>query len=163
MQKSTLAALAWIVAGPAVAGDATLAPSGAKPIITAEADGVQIYACAAQDGKFRWIFQAPEAALFDIRGRQIGSHGKGPTWALLDGSSVIGEVTAKEPAPEKGAIPWLLLTVKSRAGVGLLNEVVYIRRIDTRGGSEPTEGCDEAHKGEVARMRYSATYQFLAK
>lgn len=147
------------IAGAALAADA-VAPPGTRQILEASADGVQIYACEARDGKLGWIFRAPEAALFDARGRQIGTHGRGPTWTLTDGSSVTAELVAKEPAPEKGAIPWLLLSVKSHEGAGSLTPAAYVLRIDTKGGVEPSEPCVT---GEVARIRYSATYRFLAR
>ncbi len=159
----------WIVwwlllAASAPAADLVAPPQGSELVLEAGADGVQIYACeAGSDGISRWVFQAPEAALFDARGRQIGSHGKGPTWDLFDGSSVVGEVTARQPAPKRGAIPWLLLAIKSNRGAGQLSAAAYIRRIDTEGGAEPAEACDATRNGVIARMRYSATYQFFKK
>lgn len=165
MPLSGLEILFWVLLGaPALAETALAPPQGTELVLELGADGVQIYVCEARgDGTSRWVFQAPEAALFDSRGRQIGSHGKGPTWTLFDGSSVTGEVISKEPAPENGAIPWLLLAITSHTGSGPLSTAAYIRRIDTKGGREPAEGCDAAHNGDKARMRYSATYQFFKR
>lgn len=136
-------------------------PQGSAVLLEAVADGVQIYACEAKDGRFDWVFKAPEANLFDNQGRQVGTHFTGPTWKLSDGSAVVGEVTAKADAAEPGAIQWLLLRAKSHEGSGNLSEVAYIRRTDTKGGVAPKTGCDASHVSEQARMRYSATYQFL--
>jgi Protein of unknown function (DUF3455) len=136
-------------------------PQGSALLLEAVADGVQIYACEAKAGGFDWAFKAPEANLFDVQGRQIGTHFAGPTWKLSDGSAVVGEVTAKADAPEPGAIQWLLLRTKSHEGSGKLSEVAYIRRTDTKGGVVPRTGCDASHVSEQARVRYSATYQFL--
>jgi len=147
----------------AYAADGLQVPPGAELVLTLAADGVQIYSCEAVAGRFGFVFKGPEAALFDAKGRQIGTHGKGPVWTLSDGSSVIGEVVTSEPSPQKGDIAHLLLTVKSHVGSGRLSNVVFIRRIDTKGGVAPSDGCDAAHEREVARMRYSATYQFFAQ
>jgi hypothetical protein len=145
-------------------GDAVEPPHATVLVLELLADGVQIYACEVEDdGRSRWVFLGPEAALFDARGRQIGNHSKGPTWTLFDGSTVTGAMTSKKPAPEKGSIPWLLLTITSNVGSGALSNAAYIRRIDTKGGVEPAAGCDATHKGDVARMRYSATYQVFRK
>ncbi len=136
------------------------APKGAPLLLEVDADGVQIYACEAKDQGFAWVFKAPEANLFDKQGRQIGTHFSGPSWKFADGS-VVGEVAARADAPSSGAIPWLLLKSKSHEGSGVPANTAFIRRADTKGGAAPTAGCDAAHKGEQARIRYSALYQFL--
>lgn len=137
-------------------------PPGASLLLEADADGVQIYNCEAQGGGYAWVFKSPEASLFDKQGRQIGRHYGGPTWRLEDGSSVVGEVSAKADAPATGAIAWLLLSAKSHDGTGVLSPVAYVRRAETRGGVAPGAGCDAQHVGLQARMRYSALYQFFA-
>jgi hypothetical protein len=147
--------------GAALAEDATSPPAGATSLAEFLGDGVQVYSCDAAGGGYAWVFRAPEAALFDARGRQVGSHGAGPRWTLADGSSVVGEKVAESAAAEPHAIPWLLLRVKSRDGAGQLAAAAWIRRTDTMGGVAPEGGCDAAHAGETARMRYSAIYQFL--
>jgi hypothetical protein len=163
MRLSCLSILFWMLAGTASIGETLAPPPGAQLTFELGADGVQIYSCEAENGHYTWTFSAPEAALFDAHGRQIGTHGRGPAWTFFDGSAVVGDVSGKEPAPRSGAVPWLLLTAKSHTGAGISSNVAFIRRIDTRGGVAPADGCDAAHKGDVARMRYSATYQFLAK
>lgn len=136
------------------------APNGAPLLLAVDADGVQIYTCEAKDQGFAWAFKAPEANLFDKQGRQIGTHFGGPTWKFADGS-VVGEVAARADAPSSGAIPWLLLKPKSHEGSGVAANAAFIRRADTKGGAAPTVGCDAAHKGEQARIRYYALYQFF--
>ena len=135
------------------------APAGAPLLIEMAADGVQIYACEAKGQGFEWVFKAPEANLFDQNGLQLGTHFAGPTWKTGDGA-VVGEVAARAEAPERGAIPWLLLRAKSHEGSGVLSTVAFIRRADTKGGGAPATGCDAAHSGAQARVRYSALYQF---
>jgi len=137
------------------------APQGAPVVLEAIADGVQKYVCEAKDQSYEWVFKAPEASLFDRQGRQIGLHYAGPTWMTSDRAAVVGEVAAKADAPRAGAIPWLLLRAKSNVGTGPLGSTAFIRRIDTVGGVAPMAGCDSAHQGEEARMRYSALYVFL--
>jgi hypothetical protein len=123
-------------------------------------DGVQVYSCDAGGGGYAWVFRAPEAALFDRAGRQVGSHGAGPRWTLADGSSVLGEKVAEAAAPAPHAIAWLLLRVKSHEGTGRLADAAWVRRASTAGGTAPDGGCDAAHAGETARIRYSAVYEF---
>jgi hypothetical protein len=137
------------------------APKGAPMLLEAFADGVQIYTCEAKGSGYEWVFKSPEANLFDRNGRQIGQHYAGPTWMTADRSSVVGEVTARADAPKPGAIPWLLLRAKSHVGTGPLASTAFIRRAETAGGVAPAGGCDAAHNGEQARMRYSALYEFL--
>ena len=154
--------------GVAIGQEALAPPPGARKLFEFSADGVQIYVCKPKDEAekaqgYAWIFEAPEAVLFDADGKQAGTHSKGPSWTLNDGSSVGAEVAAKQPSPHEGSIPWLLLKVKSHQGKGKLGSVNFIRRVDTDGGDEPEEGCDAVHNGDTARVPYSATYQFFGE
>ncbi|VTZ52247.1 conserved exported hypothetical protein [Methylocella tundrae] len=152
------------LAQQASAQDALSPPSGSNLLLAAEASGVQVYVCTAKEKGFVWIFDGPAASLFNHSGREIGTHGKGPMWTLADGSAITGDLLAKSDAPEAGSVPWLLLKVKTHLGTfGTLSSVNYIRRIDTKGGVEPPDGCDAAHLGDIARIRYSAVYQFYAQ
>jgi hypothetical protein len=161
MRALTTSALAIAcLAGIAHAADPLVpAPQGAPLLLEVDADGVQIYACEAKGQGFEWVFKAPEANLFDRQGRQIGTHFAGPTWKTSDGA-VVGELAARADAPASGAIPWLLLKAKSHEGAGVLSTAAFIRRSDTKGGVAPAGGCDAAHQGQQARMRYYALYQF---
>ncbi len=134
----------WIALLMLAQGD-TRAPAGQRAVLTATGKGVQIYACQ----NAQWVFQAPEAALFDASGAEIGSHGAGPVWTFRDGRSVKGTVAGKSDAPGKGDIPWLLLK-----GEGSFE---YIRRSETRGGGAPAGGCGS---GKTLRVEYSAVYTF---
>jgi hypothetical protein len=149
------------LSGAALAADELVpAPKGAPLLLEVQADGVQIYTCEAKDQGFAWVFKAPEANLFDKQNRQIGTHFAGPSWKMSDGA-VVGETVSRADAPASGAIPWLLLKAKSHEGSGILSTAAFIRRINTKGGNAPAGGCDAAHKGEQARMRYDAIYQFF--
>ncbi|MBY0321450.1 MAG: DUF3455 domain-containing protein [Reyranella sp.] len=163
MRRIACSLIASIVvsSGVAYAADELVPPpKGSALLLEVEADGVQIYACEAKDQGFAWVFKAPEANLFDKQGRLVGTHFAGPTWKLADGS-VVGEVAVRADAPSSGAIPWLLLKSKSHEGSGVPANAAFVRRADTRGGGAPTAGCDAAHKGEQARIRYYALYQFF--
>ena len=156
-----MAAAFAITAGGAFAAEPVPPPTGASLLFETVADGVQIYACEAQGQGFAWVFKAPEATLFDRQGRQVGTHFAGPSWKASDGSVVVGEVMDKADAPGGNAIPWLLLRAKSHEGTGSMFAVAFVRRAETKGGMAPASGCDAAHRGVEARMRYSALYQFF--
>lgn len=167
MDRRLLCALAGLVVGAVATGASAeeqrvAAPPGADLLLEAGAQGVQIYACEKGSDGYHWVFTAPEAALFDATGRQIGTHFAGPTWQMEDGSKIVGEVIAKAPAPEPNDIAWLLLRVKSREGNGVLSGVDLVRRVDTKGGATPNTGCSGVQSAPEARMRYMARYLFYA-
>jgi hypothetical protein len=146
------------------AEDALGPPSGSNLLLAAHADGVQVYVCTQTDKGHSWVFDGPSASLFNDKGRQIGVHGKGPIWTLADGSGVTGELVAKQDARLSGTVPWLLIKVKAHVGTyGTLTNASYVRRIDTVGGGEPEDGCDGSHQGDIARIRYSAVYEFYGQ
>lgn len=134
-----------------------------RALATVSATGVQIYACRDAGGGAgaAWAFVAPEAPLFDERGRLMGSHGAGPHWLGLDGSRVMGSVRARADAPTGGAIPWLLLSTQSAGAPGVLNAVTFIQRLNTVGGIAPADGCDAQSLGKQARVGYSADYRLF--
>ena len=136
-------------------------PAGQILYLEALATGVQIYDCAANaDGSHAWAFRAPEAALADRAGRPLGKHYAGPTWESVDGSSVVGEVKARDPGPTPSAIPWLLLAAKSNAGSGVFGAAKSVQRVATAGGVAPPSPCTAATFRQEARVPYSATYYF---
>jgi Protein of unknown function (DUF3455) len=134
-------------------------PAGNELEFGYPAVGVQIYACQATSTTFAWVFQAPEANLFDRRGRVVAAHFAGPTWEAKDGSKVVGAKIAAFTV-DPSAIPWLLLQAASHSGDGRMSEVSYIQRLETRGGVAPATGCDASHVGDIARVDYTATYFF---
>jgi hypothetical protein len=139
-------------------------PEGHVMLFKAMAEGAQIYVCKAKaddPDRLEWVLKAPDADLFDERGRRIGRHFAGPTWeSLEDGSTVIGTLIEKTPVPKAGDIPWLLLKRKAGAGKGLFSKVTYIQRVDTEGGIAPAGGCNKARQGQEVRVKYKATYVF---
>jgi len=154
---------------PALAGTIPLVPENLRTPATevlsleTEATGVQIYECNAskdESTRFEWIFKAPEADLFDKAGNKIGKHYAGPTWESNDGSTVVGEVKARDNGPDPDAIPWLLLSAKSTSGTGVFSRVKSVQRLYTVGGRAPTDVCSQAQAGKVTRVGYKAKYYF---
>lgn len=160
-------AIALLAAGCAAGVPEALRPPAGSPLaLETTASGVQIYECAAAGdapGRYRWVFKAPEAELFDRGGRRIGKHYAGPTWELDDGSKSVGTVKARADAPEANAIPWLLLEAKPAAGRGALSGTASILRLHTAGGTAPATPCGAAQAGTEARIAYTATYQYFGK
>jgi Protein of unknown function (DUF3455) len=161
---TTLAACASapVVAPPDVPSDLRPA-AGQELFLEARASGVQIYECAAPPDRptaYAWTFRAPEATLVDRHGRVLGKHYAGPTWESADGSSVVGEVRARNPGPTSTAIPWLLLAAKSTSGAGVLNATTSIQRVYTAGGIAPSAACSTENAAAVERVPYTASYFF---
>ena len=137
-----------------------LAAPGETVVLTAHAEGMQIYECkAGTDGKLAWAFREPVATL--IAGDKIvGRHFAGPTWQLSDGSAVVGQVVASTPGATANDIAWLKLDVASRRGSGMLSNVTTVQRINTLGG-KLDDACDRP--GDSRSMPYTADYVFLRK
>lgn len=143
--------------------DAIAAPAGLDPVLFVHASGSQIYTCqAGTDGKFNWTLKAPDAELKDRKDKVIGQHSAGPTWKLKDGSEVTGKAAAHVDSLDADSIPWLLVTVVTNAGKGVLANVTTIQRVHTHGGKPQGYGCDESHKGEETKSAYTADYYFFA-
>jgi hypothetical protein len=138
-------------------------PAGQVAFLEAFADGSQVYECipkAGQPSEYAWSFRAPDAELVDRTGHVLGKHSAGPTWKSIDGSSVLGEITARDPGPDAGAIPWLLLNAKSTAGIGVFSGTKSIQRVQTTGGNPPSEPCNVANAKRLVGVPYTATYLF---
>jgi hypothetical protein len=144
-------------------GGSIEAPAGARTILTAKGEGVQIYSCMAVQDETKWILKGPDAKLLDAGGEQIGTHFAGPTWKLSDGSQVLGELVASQASPDADSVPWLLLRAKAGSSTGRLAEVTFIRRTDTHGGVPVAKDCQKpGDVGKSVQVRYSATYTFYA-
>jgi hypothetical protein len=138
-------------------------PSGHNLLVRAEAKGVQIYkSVEGKDGKLEWVLEAPLADLFSGEGKKLGFHYEGPSWEAMDGSKVTRD---KEQAVQMAAapnaqedIPWLLIKVQAEEDKqgGIFNQVVYIQRVNTRGGKAPAEG--PIRVGTKVGVAYRATY-----
>ena len=128
-------------------------PAGNKVEYHAYAIGVQIYRWSGSS----WVFQAPEAMLFDADGNVVGLHYAGPTWESNSGSKVVGARVAGVTV-DSTAIPWLLLRAVSTEGPGIFARTTYIQRVNTEGGLAPA--APGTSTGQVARVPYTAEYYF---
>lgn len=172
--------LICLLAAAAAAGCAGIEPAAATQVplplrpapgerlaMVVPATGVQIYECRAKAGAagdYEWAFVAPDATLFDARGRRIGRHYAGPHWEAQDGSKVAASVKARADAPSPEAIPWLLLAARPAGGTGgRFGNVASIQRVNTVGGMAPRSGCSQAAAGTQARVNYSADYHFYSR
>jgi hypothetical protein len=145
---------------------ARLQPAGETMALVVPATGVQIYECRARKdaaGQYEWAFVAPDAELFDRKGRHIGRHYAGPHWEALDGSKVVASLRERADAPSGDAIPWLLLQAKSVGPAGDFSQVTSIQRVNTVGGTAPRNGCSQATVGQSARVAYTADYYFFRR
>ena len=144
-------------------------PKDCKLIMHAYAKGVQVYICT-QDTEdtshYTWIFSEPRANLYaDLNYRKlIGKHyfnpANKPTWEDTDGSTISGAKLQQASSPDSLAIPWLLLKGIIPGGTGKLSQVVYIQRINTKGGKAPAT-ADRQHKGSRLEQPYTAEYLFF--
>jgi hypothetical protein len=150
------------VAGAQQVPAALQVPTNEQLVVQVHATGDQIYSCKVDGAQPEWTLKAPDAELFDEDGKAFGKHFAGPSWEASDGSRVVGKTAANVPSPNAESIPWLLVTVVSRAGDGVLVKVSSIQRINTKGGKAPASGCDAAHAGQEVRVPYSADYRFFA-
>jgi hypothetical protein len=135
-------------------------PEKSVVLLAVVGEGVQIYESKSNPaGGFQWSLKAPEADLKSASGETLGKHGAGPRWTLNDGSSIVGSVPPLKSVPISNSVPWLLLSVKSKSGSGLLEKADYVMRVATDGGVAPTTPPKE--ENETARVKYHAIYLFL--
>ena len=137
-------------------------PGNEQLLLQVRAKGDQIYLCKSDAPGFAWTLKAPDAQLFDKNGKLFGKHFAGPSWEANDGSRVTGKAVANSPSPDANSIPWLLVTILSHDGSGVLSRVTTIQRLNTKGGKAPESGCDASHVGQEVRVSYSADYRFYA-
>ncbi|HYC64269.1 MAG TPA: DUF3455 domain-containing protein [Reyranellaceae bacterium] len=162
MKRVALGALGLAITASAWANTpipAAIRPAAGEQLeMTLSATGVQIYECRSG----AWTFVAPDADLFDAKGRRVGHHGAGPYWQADDGSRVVGTVAARVEAPLAGTIPWLLLTTRSTGPQGAFGKVTSIQRVDTTGGAPPATTCAHDAAGAQARVNYTAIYRLFS-
>jgi hypothetical protein len=160
-QSQTAPALTSVPATTAAAASEWGTPVG-KEVLRLKAEGVQIYSAEADaNGKLAWKLKAPEAILRDEKGEKAATHYAGPTWEGVDGSKVVGAKVAQRPSRNAGAIPELQLKAASHAGAGIMSTVVFVERINTKGGKAP-DITSEVKPGDEVRVPYTAEYVFYA-
>ncbi|WP_118182429.1 DUF3455 domain-containing protein [Paraburkholderia phosphatilytica] len=162
LSRSAVALTGIFIAGLArAAAPASIAtPSDAQVVATMAATGVQVYSCEYDDAhQLTWVFKSPLATLYDTNGQAAIHHAAGPSWQADDGSKITGHVLAQSPSQTADSIPQLLLETKSAGSAGVLAQVRFVQRVDTAGGTAPTQPCTTEHqRGESP---YFAHYVFL--
>lgn len=140
-------------------------PQPATPVLSTTGAGLQVYTCDYDAGhKLTWVFQHPEAMLFDAGGTLVVRHGSGPSWEATDGSRITGKKLSEAPSAHPGSIPQLLLAATpaatdTKGATGTLAGVRFVQRLDTAGGMPPEATCSTEHA--VGRFPYFARYVFL--
>lgn len=129
-------------------------PEGNKVHFHAYAEGVQIYSWNGS----AWVFQAPEAILYDADGNRVGIHYAGPTWESQSGSKVVGARVNGVASPHADSIPLLLLRATATDGPGIFARTTYIQRVNTVGGIAPA--MPGSAVGQQERIPYTAEYFF---
>jgi hypothetical protein len=137
-----------------------LPPQGEVLILHLSGKGKQIYTCQSAGGVYAWKLKAPDAKLFRQNGELAGRHFAGPTWEASDGSRITGKLVASSPSPDSNSIPWLLLSVPSHDGAGIMSRVQSVQRLETKGGMAPGTGCSAPNENHETRVSYEATYYF---
>jgi len=148
-------------------------PSGVTPKIHDHAIGVLVYTCTSAVGgasgaggagatTYSWVFQEPEAGLYDSSFAQVGTYGQGPNWtSTVDGSIVNGAKLTGVNSTMAGAIQWQLLQATTHSGTGAFSDVTYVQRLNTAGGAAPATGCGPTTPGMVTRVPFSADFYFF--
>jgi hypothetical protein len=138
-------------------------PAGHKVFLIGHATGVQKYTCAVAPAGSTWELVAPQANLYDERGKLLTTHYGGPTWQTRDGSTVKGRRDSGVPV-DPTAIDWLRLSAASTAAGpegDRLQNTRYIQRINTTGGLAPAaEECNAVTAGARVDVPYTADYVF---
>jgi N-acetylmuramoyl-L-alanine amidase len=154
---------------PAVPDSIAIAPS-ARMVAALHGMGVQVYKVGpkpSMSGVYVWLFQGPDARLYDDDGNEVGTHHgldpKTPVWKV--GESVVS-ARKREPVhetPNRAVdVPWLLLDTLQRTEGGTFEGVRWIQRLNTAGGQPPAGALTRADEGRVARVECRADYYFFA-
>lgn len=140
-------------------------PAGVTAALHTTGVGEITYECRAKAGmpeQYEWAFVAPLATLYDARRQAVGRYYGGPTWESSDGSKVTGRQVGVAPAAP-GNIALQLVQAEPATGMGAMQGVTHIQRLNTRGGVAPSAACGPANAGMRQQVAYSADYVFYRK
>ncbi|MES2360274.1 MAG: DUF3455 domain-containing protein [Pseudomonadota bacterium] len=139
-------------------------PAGNVVALETTASGNLTYECRANTptaGTMGWVLLSPTANLYDRAGKQVGTYSGPPaTWTLIDGSSVTGTQVAIEPVVGSIHIPLQLSTGTPGGTPGVLQNVTYIQRVNTKNGQDFVSPCTQAELGKRVVRPYQADYIF---
>lgn len=138
-------------------------PAGHKVAMETVGVGQITYECRAKKdmaGQHEWVFVGPDAKLQTRSGSVIGRYwGPPATWENNDGSKVTATQVAVAPAGT-GDIPLQLVKANPATGMGAMQGVSYIQRVNTRGGVAPAMACNAGNLGSKQIVQYQADYIF---
>ncbi|MBT9506261.1 MAG: DUF3455 domain-containing protein [Hydrogenophaga sp.] len=143
--------------------EAVKVPAGHAVAMETMAAGDITYQCRARKdmpGQFEWVFVGPDAGLKDRSGKGVGKYyGPPATWESMDGSKVTGSQVAIAAA-DMGSIPLQLVKANPAIGMGAMQGVSYIQRVNTRGGVAPALMCGASTLDQKQIVKYTADYIF---
>ncbi|MEZ5638209.1 MAG: DUF3455 domain-containing protein [Burkholderiaceae bacterium] len=138
-------------------------PAGHTVAMQTMAAGDITWQCRAKAdgaGPFEWAFAGPDAALRNRSGAMVGKYyGPPATWESIDGSRITGTQLAVAPAGS-GNIPLQLVKADPAMGMGAMQGVSHVQRVNTRGGVAPAAPCGAANLGAKQVVQYTADYVF---
>ena len=137
--------------------EAIRVPAGHSVELETTGVGVLNYECRATG----WTLTGPKADLIDRTGKNVGSYSGPPaTWTHVDGSSVVGTQVTVSPMVGATNIPLQLSKGTSGTNAGVLQNISYIQRIDTKGGQDFSKACTQADIGDKLTLPFQADYIF---
>ncbi len=140
-------------------------PAGESQKMWTVGSGEITYECREKKdaaGQYEWAFVAPVASLKDRGGKVVGKYYAGPTWESMDGSKVTAKQVAVAPQPG-GNIPLQLVKADPTTGMGSMQGITYIQRLNTRGGVAPATMCGAGNAGAKQQVVYQADYVFYGR
>ena len=144
--------------------DAIRVPAGHQVVLETTGVGVLNYECqtnVAATGAVGWTLVSPKADLIDRTGKTVGSYSGPPaTWTHMDGSTVVGTQVAMSPVLGSNNIATQLSKGTSGMNPGVLQNISYIQRINTKGGQDISKPCTQTELGNKLTLPYQADYIF---
>ncbi|MES1978897.1 MAG: DUF3455 domain-containing protein [Pseudomonadota bacterium] len=139
-------------------------PAGNVVALETTAVGNLTYVCRNDiptAGSMGWALVTPSAKLYSREGQEIGTYSGPPaTWRLNDGSSVVGTQVAIEPVVGGIHIPLQLSKAQSGPTPGMLSNITYVQRVNTKNGADFVTNCTQSELGKTVVRPYSADYIF---
>jgi hypothetical protein len=139
-------------------------PAGHEVVLETRTAGLLNYECRANvptAGTLGWALVSPQAELLDRAGKTVANYsGPPPTWVHIDGSSVVGSQLEIAPVIGGTNLPLQLSKGTSGPTLGVLSNVSYIQRINTKGGEDFSRACIQADIGKKMTLPYQADYIF---
>jgi hypothetical protein len=138
-------------------------PAGHRVAMQTVGAGSITYECRVKKDntdQFEWVFAGPDAKLLDSAGKTVGKYyGPPATWEAVDGSKITGTQVAVSPGGA-GNIPLQLVKANPAMGMGAMQGITYVQRVNTMGGTAPAMPCAQAQVSQKQVVQYQADYNF---